>query len=80
MRTVRAWLHRARGLAGARRREPELAQELEGHLHMHIDDNIRAGMSPDEARRAASVGDLARPTLEARPWDRVWKHGRRETM
>jgi predicted permease len=54
MRTLRAWLHRTR-LAGVRRRERELGQELESQLQLHIDHNIRAGMSPDEARRAAPV-------------------------
>ena len=34
-------------------RERELADEIESHLQMHTDDNIRAGMSPQEARRAA---------------------------
>ena len=55
MRALLRWLHRARGLGGLRRRERELAQELESHLQLHIDDNIRAGMSPDDARRAALV-------------------------
>ena len=27
--------------------------ELESHLQLHIDDNLRAGMTPDEARRQA---------------------------
>ena len=31
----------------------ELAAELESHLQLHVDDNLRAGMSPDEARRRA---------------------------
>ncbi len=35
------------------RREQEFASELEGHLQMHIDDNMRAGMTAEEARRAA---------------------------
>jgi predicted permease len=34
-------------------RERELADEIESHLQMHIDDNMRAGMSPQEARRVA---------------------------
>lgn len=55
MRTLCVWLHRLQGLVGTRRRERELAQELESHLQLHIDDNIRAGMSPEEARRAALV-------------------------
>lgn len=41
------------GLFGRRRREHELAEELESHVQLHIDDNIRAGMSPREARRQA---------------------------
>jgi macrolide transport system ATP-binding/permease protein len=34
-------------------REREFSDEIESHLQMHIDDNIRAGMSPIEARRVA---------------------------
>jgi putative ABC transport system permease protein len=37
------------------RREREMAEEFESHLQMHIDDNIRAGMSPERARREALV-------------------------
>ncbi len=35
------------------RRERELADELEAHLRMHTDDNLRAGMDPETARREA---------------------------
>src|SRR4029077_20742946 len=35
------------------RQDREMAQEFESHLQMHIDDNIRAGMSPEKARREA---------------------------
>ena len=55
MRTIRAWLIRVGGLFFKSRRERELAAEIESHLQLHFDDNIRAGMSPDEARRAARV-------------------------
>jgi hypothetical protein len=34
-------------------RDDDLAAELNAHLAAHIDDNIRAGMAPDEARRSA---------------------------
>jgi predicted permease len=37
------------------RRDQELAEEMESHLQMHIDDNIRAGMTPKEARRRALI-------------------------
>jgi macrolide transport system ATP-binding/permease protein len=50
---LRAWLLRCRGLFSKHARERELADELKSHLQMHIDDNIRAGMSPQEARRVA---------------------------
>ena len=53
MRKLRAWLWRFKGLFLKDARERELADELESHLQMHIDDNIRAGMSPEEARRVA---------------------------
>jgi macrolide transport system ATP-binding/permease protein len=33
--------------------ERELTDEIEGHLQMHIDDNIRRGMTPELARRDA---------------------------
>src|SRR6185503_1840354 len=53
MRQLRAWLLRFKGLFFKDARERELADEIESHLQMHIDDNIRAGMSPQDARRVA---------------------------
>ena len=53
MRKLRAWIWRFKGLFRKDARERELAAELESHLQMHIDDNLRAGMSPQEARRVA---------------------------
>jgi macrolide transport system ATP-binding/permease protein len=50
---LRAWLLRCKGLVVKDAREQDFADELESHLQLHIDDNIRAGMSPDEARRVA---------------------------
>jgi predicted permease len=38
---------------GRSRRERELAAELDANLQAHIDDNLRAGMTLDEARREA---------------------------
>src|SRR5688572_6226419 len=37
------------------KRERDLSAELQSHLEMHIADNIRAGMTPEEARRQALV-------------------------
>src|SRR5689334_3788025 len=53
MRQLRAWLLRFKGVFLKDARERDLADELESHLQMHIDDNIRSGMSPEEARRVA---------------------------
>jgi macrolide transport system ATP-binding/permease protein len=55
MRSLRAWMLRFGGLFGRRRRERALAEEMESHLQMHIEDNVRAGMSPREARRQALI-------------------------
>jgi predicted permease len=55
MTTLRAWFLRLGGLFGKERRDRELVEELESHLQMHIDDNLRAGMTPEEARRDALI-------------------------
>jgi putative ABC transport system permease protein len=52
---LRGWLMRLFGLFTRQQREREFAEELESHLAMHIEDNLRAGMSPEEARRVALV-------------------------
>jgi predicted permease len=44
---------RLKSLFRARRVERSLKQELELHLHEQIDENLAAGMPPDEARAAA---------------------------
>jgi macrolide transport system ATP-binding/permease protein len=53
VRRLRAWLVRLGGLVPSARRERELAEEIEAHLQMHTEDNVRSGMAPEEARRAA---------------------------
>ena len=55
MRRWRALLSRLAGIFSKDRRESEMSAELESHLQMQIDDNVRSGMSPEEARRAALV-------------------------
>ena len=40
-------------LVRGRHRDADLAEELESHLQLHVDAGIRAGMTPDEARRDA---------------------------
>ena len=53
MRLLRSWLVRFKGLFLKDARERDLADEIESHLQMHIDDNLRAGMSPQDAKRVA---------------------------
>ncbi|MGH9823138.1 MAG: ADOP family duplicated permease, partial [Blastocatellia bacterium] len=55
MRQMRSFLGRVAGLFKKERRDQELADELDGHLRMHIEDNIRLGMTPEEARRIALI-------------------------
>jgi predicted permease len=65
MKEVRAWLFRIAGVFNRRQRELELAEEIECHLRMHIDDSLRSGMTAEEARRLALIklGGIA-PTQE----------------
>jgi hypothetical protein len=44
---------RLRGLFERKRLERELDEEVRFHLEMQIEDNLKAGMSPTEARYAA---------------------------
>jgi predicted permease len=53
MKTLRAWITRLAGMFSKQNRERDFADELESHVQMHVDDNLRAGMSPEEARRQA---------------------------
>jgi len=52
---LRAFLVRLAGWFGKTRREREWTAEFESHLRLHIDDNLRAGMNAEEARREALV-------------------------
>ena len=53
MRQLRAWFVRLMGFFRRKRSERDLAVEMESHLQMHIEDNLRAGMSAAEAKREA---------------------------
>lgn len=68
MRRLRVFIYRVRGLFRSSQADRELAAELESHLQLHIDDNIRSGMTPDEARRRAliALGGLERTKEEYR--------------
>ncbi|HUQ89040.1 MAG TPA: ABC transporter permease [Vicinamibacterales bacterium] len=55
MKTIRAFMTRLFGVFGSARSERELSAEIESHLQLHVDDNIRAGMTPVEAKRRAVI-------------------------
>jgi putative ABC transport system permease protein len=55
IRTLRrAWM-RLLGSFPARRHESDLAEELEVHLQLMTEENIRRGLAPEEARRRAML-------------------------
>lgn len=55
MRSLRALLLRLGGLFRKEQRDAEFSSEIDSHLRMHIEDNLRAGMSGEEARRQALI-------------------------
>ena len=55
MRHLRAWLLRCAGLFRREQEGRDFADEIESHLQMHIADNLRSGMTPQEARRQALI-------------------------
>jgi predicted permease len=52
-RRFRAFAVRAAASLWRSRADQDMNAELESHLQLHIDDQIRAGVPPDEARRRA---------------------------
>jgi predicted permease len=50
MTWLRVFIHRLLGLFLKRKLDQELEDEIRAHLDMQIEDNLRQGMSPDEAR------------------------------
>jgi putative ABC transport system permease protein len=55
LRRLRARFVRLAGLFNKERRDRELAEEFESHLQMQVEDNLRAGMTAEEARRQALI-------------------------
>jgi putative ABC transport system permease protein len=55
MKKLRQLILRFGGLFNKQRMDRELDAEIESHVHMHIEDNLRLGMTPEEARRKAVI-------------------------
>lgn len=52
---LRASISRLGGLFQKERRERDLSDELDTHLAFYIEENLRRGLTPDEARRQALI-------------------------
>src|SRR5262245_28224231 len=55
MTGLRVFFQRLLGLFQRRKLERELEEEIRSHLEMQIEDNLRQGMSVEDARRAARL-------------------------
>ena len=55
MTRLRIFFHRLLGLFLRRKLERELEEEIRSHLEMQIEDNLRQGMGPEDARRVARL-------------------------
>jgi macrolide transport system ATP-binding/permease protein len=55
MRKLRGWFVRLWGLPKQKVQDREFAEEIESHLRMHMEDNLRSGMEPECARREALI-------------------------
>jgi putative ABC transport system permease protein len=76
MSWIGSLLRQLRALVQKERSERELDEELRFHIEMETHKNVRSGMSPGEARRAARMafGNVERvkeETRDARRWTRM---------
>ncbi len=55
MKHLRAALARVGGAFTGRSADDDLRDELQAHLDMETNENIRRGMRPDEARRSPTL-------------------------
>src|ERR1700675_4205344 len=55
MRALNRFFTRVLNFATRRRGDERLREEMESHLAAETEENIRAGMTPEEARRQAVV-------------------------
>src|SRR5207244_5556289 len=77
MPRLRAWFTRLLGLFRKKRRDAEMAEEIQQHVDLLTERNIAAGMSPQEARNAAlrqfgGVEQIKETAREQRVW--MWAH------
>ncbi|HEV2133912.1 MAG TPA: ABC transporter permease [Terracidiphilus sp.] len=87
MRTWRGWGKRLRAWVADATRDRELGEELESVVQMHTEENLRAGMTQEEARRRAliEVGGMEQVRQAVRdgrgfPWLEGWARDAKYAM
>ena len=55
MKPLRRFFARLVNLATRRAQDERLREEIEGHIALQTEENLRAGLSPVEARRQAML-------------------------
>src|ERR1700682_6104974 len=67
-KTARTWAPRLRNLFRKGKLDRELDAELASHIELHTEENLRSGMTPEEARRTAllKLGGLEQTKESAR--------------
>lgn len=55
LRMLRASISRLGGLFRKQRRDQDLSDELDAHLSLYIEESLRRGLTPEEARRQALI-------------------------
>jgi putative ABC transport system permease protein len=70
MSRLRIFFHRLFGLFLRRKVERELEEEIRSHLEMQIEDNLRQGLSPEDARRAARLKFGGVEQVKEAYWDK----------
>lgn len=55
MKIVRVSLARLGGMFDRDSHDRDFAEELTSHVQLQMDDNLRSGMTPEEALRAAKI-------------------------
>jgi hypothetical protein len=71
VRRLRALLLRFAGLFRYQQQGREFVEEIESHLLLDIEDNLRLGMNADEARRQALIAACCLPGRRAMGVDPV---------
>src|SRR5579859_2922447 len=68
MKTLRSIFLRLAATLHQKSREADFVRELESHLALHADENLRSGISPRDARREAllKLGGIASATEQHR--------------